>query len=254
MSGLEITRSPAADVAYGLLSQVDLGADAANLFAGGTQPPWAGPLRIAYRTAPGRLSLQVVGLWHDEVDALRAALRDGPPGLQDPEGRRLASAFVDAIDRFGEGLVCAPDEHARRRDAFEAAVGEDLRRLRAALWTDTAEFPALRLVDCAALGTAGRATWAGDVHVVAISLDRDPVAALMQAVHEQVHAVTDPPASAMHGRATERDAEGYAMHARIEDDAIAFGRDLIARVTPRHAEAYARWISDATCTTGPAKP
>ncbi len=242
MSGIEITRAPAADVAYGLLARVDLGADAANLYGGGGEPPWAGPLRLAYRAAPGRLSLQVVGLWHADLASLRAALRQGVAGLRDPDGRRLASAFGDAVDRFGGGLVSDPVVHARRRETFEAAVGEDLRRLHAASWTHADAAPPLRLVDCPALGPAGRATWDGDVHVVAVSLARAPVDALIQAVHEQIHAVTDPPASQMTGRATEADAEGYVVHAQIEDAAIDFGRDLIARVTPHHLAAYTRWV------------
>lgn len=243
MSGVEITRSPAADVAYGILAQVDLGADAANLYGGSTEPEWAGPLRIAYRAAAGRLQLQAVGLWHADVTALLEALRSGVPGLHDPDGRRLTSAFSDAIGRFGDGLVSDARAHARRRTRFEQQVGADLSRLRAALWEATATLPSLRLVDCPALGTAGRATWDGEVHVVAVSLARDPVQALMQALHEQVHAVTDPPADAMAGRETEVAAAGYDVHARVEARAIEVGRELVRRVAPEHGPAYARWVS-----------
>jgi hypothetical protein len=247
VSEIVVTRTPASQAAFSILAQMDLGADAANLHRPGAPvPPWAGPLRIAYRAAPARLQLHAVGMHHDTLEALLAALDEGPPGLRDDAGRRLASAFADALRRFTdrEALARDADAHAHRRRAFEAQALPDLATLRAALWeTRTEPPPPLTILDCPALGEAGRATTHAGRHVVAVGLGAGPEHALIQVLHEQIHPVTDPLVEADGPRDTQVGAPGFARHAQLERLALDVGAALVEARAPHRRDAYARWMA-----------
>jgi hypothetical protein len=252
VTAIVVTRSRPAAACFEVLAAVDLGADAANLFrrpaVGDASPPWAAPLRLAYQAAPGRLALQVIGLHHATIGELRDALREGPPGLRDAPGHRLATAFAEALRPLTDDPAFDDDAagHTRRTNAFVAEALEDLTTLRAALWeTRPQAMPRLTILDCPALGLAGRATTAADGgHVVAVNLGAGPEHALMQILHEQVHPVTDPlVVPSLEGRTTEVGTPGFATHARVERVAIDVGAALVDARAPHLRDAYARWAA-----------
>ncbi len=225
---------------YAVLARLDLGADAASLYnprlpAG----PWVPPLLEAYRAAPGRLVLQGVGLLGR--GDLCARLRDQPPaGLEDASGRRLCAATADGLD----ATTSEPLHYAEA----PREIVEPLQVLRAALWERVGPPPALVLVDCPALGAAGRAVTGTEGRVVAVSLAEPAEHVLCQVLHEETHAVTDPlvrrswPAGGAI-RDTAVGSPGYARHRALETAAVEVGDALIAARAPKWSEAYDRWRS-----------
>lgn len=223
---------------YAVLARLDLGADAASLFdarlPGGA---WVQPLLAAYRAAPGRLMLHGVALLRSTD--LRACLRDEPPpGLDDAAGRRLCAASLDALD----ATAADPLNYAE----VPSEIVEPLQALRLALWERVGPPPALRVVDCPALGRAGRAVAAEQGRVVAVSLAEPAEHVFCQVLHEETHAVTDPlvrdswtPSGP--SRDTAVGGPGYARHQALETAAIEVGDALIAARAPVWNDAYQRW-------------
>ncbi len=223
---------------YAVLARLDLGADAASLFdAGLATGPWVAPLLTAYRAAPGRLVLQGVALLHP--GELRSRLRDNPPaGLTDALGRRLCSAAADGLDATAH----EPPHYA----SVPREIIEPLQALRTALWERVGPPPALTVVDCPALGRAGRAITAPQGRVVAVSVAEPSEHVLCQVLHEETHAVTDPLVRQSWGAAgasrdTAAGTPGYARHQALETAAIEVGDALIAARAPRWSSAYRRW-------------
>lgn len=232
-----------------VLAHLDLGRDAASIFDE-TLPEraWVGALHEAYAAAPGRLQVHGLGLrWRqrEELEALREA---PPPGLRDAAGRRLLGCLLDAMaserDAFMVGWAASEREAEARLAEVIASIAEPLGGLRRALWEPQGEPPPLTVLDCPALGMAGRG--AGDRHgrIVAVSLDAPVDHLLCQIVHEEIHAVTDPvireamPATLQDTRAG---TPGHALHAALEHAAIAVGEALILVRAPQWTAAYARW-------------
>lgn len=123
---------------------------------------------------------------------------------------------------------------------------EPLQLLRSALWERQGTPPALTVVDCPALGRAGRAVASGQGRVVAVSLAEPAEHVLCQVLHEETHAVTDglvreswTPSGA--ARDTAVDSPGYARHQALETAAIEVGDALIAARAPAWSDAYQRW-------------
>ena len=223
---------------YAVLARLDLGADAASLFDRGlVGGPWVAPLRAAYQAAPGRLVLQGVALL--PAGELRSRLRDDPPaGLADALGRRLCSAAADGLDAIAD----EPLDYA----SVPREILEPLQALRSALWERTGPPPALTVVDCPALGRAGRAVAAPEGRVVAVSLAEPAEHVLCQVLHEEIHAVTDPLVrhswtSGGASRDTAVGTPGYARHQALETAAIEVGDALVAARAPRWSDAYRRW-------------
>ena len=225
---------------YLALSHLDLGADAASLFDPALPPaPWVEPLRRAYVAAPGRLALHAVGLLHPT--ALREHLVSRRlPALADAAGEALGRATVAALD----ALVEAPMAYA----VVPQAIVEPLQALRAGLWEQHGGPPPLTIVDCPALGWAGRAVSTSGGRVVAVALQRPAEHVLCQVLHEDVHAVTDPVVRASwNPRAPARDtavgSPGFAQHQTLEQAAVEVGDALVAARAPAWSEAYRRWRS-----------
>jgi hypothetical protein len=223
-------------IAYAVLARLDLGLDAATLFDPRLDTPaWGPALRRAYLAAPGRLVLQGAPLWLG--DDLGPRLRDDPPaGLRDPAGRTLARRFADALDDLGDLDIgwSSPPEH----------LVPTWRTLRAALWHD-APAPAWSILDCPALGNAGRATRTGGAQVIAVSLAADDEHIACQVFHEAVHAISDPIVlgDAAPSRSTRAGDPGHALHLALEKTAVEVGGAIIEARAPAWTDAYARWCA-----------
>ncbi len=195
----------------------------------------------AYRAAPGKLTIQVIGLRHTTVDSLVNALRFDPPAaLSDPRGRTLARCFAAALDAEREGFeVASPTPMA--------AVGTKLAVLRQALWDPQGrDAPPLRILHAPALGPNGRATRVGAERRVAVSLTQDPDHVLCQVLHEEIHPITDPIVLAERkerDRSTTRGAPGFGLHAELETVAVAATEAFLAARSPDLLPAFVRWRS-----------
>lgn len=246
-SPVVMRRRPEAALAYHVLAHLPLSRDAASLHDD-TLPsrPWVEGLHRAYVDAPGRLMIQAVGLWWPEgLDRLGEAV---PRGLRDDAGRRLVERFLEAvaIERpgFMEVWAASEAEAETRRAEVEGEVAATLAELRSALWEQQAPPPPLVVLDCPALGLAGRGTGNDHERTVAVSLAAPVEHVLCQVLHEEVHAITDPVVRAQAGAAaqdTRAGQPGHAVHQMLEHAAIEVGRAVIEARAPRWAQAYARW-------------
>lgn len=249
MSAIRWAREPEPALVFHVLAHLDLGRDAASIFDE-TLPerPWVPGLREAHAAAPGRLQAQALGLRHR---AGLEALRDAPPpGLRDAAGRRLLGRLLDAMaserEAFSEAWIAGEAEAEARRAEVIAEVAEPLDVLRRALWEQQGEPPSLTVLDCPALGLAGRGASDPRGRVVAVSLAAPMEHLLCQILHEEIHPVTDPvvretmPAAPQDTRSG---TPGHALHAALEHAAIEVGEALISARAPEWSGAYARWRS-----------
>lgn len=229
---------------YDVLSKVDLGRDAANLYRRPTlwarlfSPTWPAPLARAYAAAPGRLLAQIVPLIVDDDAALRAWLAAPRGALSDEPGRLLCAHLLDAL-RFEQQW-----SRPARLPEVPTDVLEALDALHAELWRGAERChvvvhhaPALQQGEF----SHGRATVWRDRQVVAVAWTADPVLAAIQVLHETTHAVTDREVGASATRDTAVQSAGYADHMRLERAAVERGQELIDRVAPHWAGAYDRW-------------
>lgn len=248
MSAVRFRRAPEAALAYHVLAHLPLGRDAASLHDE-TLPerPWVEALHRAYAAAPGRLHLQSLGLRHPDggLDALR---QTPPPGLRDEPGRESLRRFLDAMDdereRFIDGWNGAAGETEARVREVDGRLQEPLRRLRAALWEQQGPAPPLTVLDCPALGLAGRGGATRDERRVAVNLAAPIEHLLCQILHEEVHAVTDPVVREglpPVGQDTRSGTPGHATHAALEHAAIEVGEALVSARAPEWSPAYAQW-------------
>lgn len=249
MSEIEWRRELEPALVLHVLAHLELGRDAASIYDD-TLPEraWVEGLRDAYMAAPGRLHVHALGLRHREG---LEALREAPPaGLRDTAGRRLLELLLDAMANERAEFACgwdasAPEAEARRAEVV-ARIAEPLTVLRRALWEQQGEPPPLTVLDCPALGLAGRG--ASDEHgrVVAVSLAAPTDHLLCQLLHEEIHPVTDPVARSTMpsiSQDTRAGTAGHALHAALEHAAIEVGEALITARTPAWAVAYAHWRS-----------
>ena len=244
---IRLVCAPSAALAYHVLAHLDLGSDAASLFDPRLPPrPWQAGLLRAYRAAPGRLRLHALPLVHPED--LEQVLRESPQTVGDGPGRTLALAFADAMQQersaFLEQLAAEMSTQATRHRAVRDAIGEELERLRAALWEQQGESPSLHIYDCPALRAAGRGTSTPEGRAVAVSLAESIEHVLCQVLHEEIHAVTDAVVWSAMGervRDTRVGAPGHAVHEALEHAAVEVGEALIAARAPRWSDAYHRW-------------
>lgn len=232
---------------FHVLAHLDLGRDAASIYDE-TLPEhaWVAGLREAYAAAPGRLQAQAVGLRHCE--GLAGLRETPPPGLRDDAGRRLLEHLLDAMASEREAFVdawsaCAAEAEARRV-AVAAQIAEPLDVLRRALWEQRGEPSSLTVLDCPALGLAGRGASDSRGRIVAVSLAAPIEHLLCQILHEEIHPVTDPviretmPSTPQDTRSG---TAGHALHAALEHAAIEVGEALILARAPEWSAAYARW-------------
>lgn len=222
-----------------VLAHLDLGADAANLFDPRLPArPWTDGLLAAYRRAPCRLAAHGVALHHPH--RLREALASlaGDDALS-TEDRSLWLALTDAVQAERRGF--APQFGPRRDEILEP-----LNALRCGLWERIGVAPPLTIVDCPALGRAGRAIARGEQRIIAVSLAEPTEHVLCQVLHEDIHAVTDPAIAAQWSdagpdRDTAAGSPGFSRHQELEVAAVEVGDALIRSRAPEWNDAYRRW-------------
>jgi hypothetical protein len=243
---VRVEKWPHAELHYFVLSHLDLGADAANLHrADRDDKPWQDKLEALYRAAPGRIYLQVIPLYVDDLEAEMEWLRSGR-ALRDDDSLRAARFLADVLER--EARDQQPDKREFGEE-FRAQLGV-LAELRSHLWASTQrERPPLTIIDCPSLAngrwTHGRGAPLERGHRVAVAIGADPLPALIQVLHEEIHPVSDPVVRARFDgvtQATEANSAGYALHAAIEERAIEVGRRLLEAHAPRAwRRVYREW-------------
>lgn len=223
-SGLHFERWEAPQLAYQVLSRLDLGADAASVYR--PQPPRPGDegLRQAYLGSPSRLTLQGLPLRHRSVEALLKALDASP----DP----LHGLFADALRQ--EVLDWPPV-------AEHTGLALELQKLAGLLWQHRP--PPLRLLDVPALGRHGRAAWLGPERVVAVSAGQERDHVVQQVLHEWIHAITDPLINKDRStRDTRVGSEGFVLHQELERVALLATEALLTERAPQHLPGFHRWL------------
>ncbi|MFP4596841.1 MAG: hypothetical protein ACOC9W_00410 [Persicimonas sp.] len=246
---MSVERWPHAELHYFVLSHLDLGADAANLHrADRDDKPWRGELEALYRAAPGRIYLQVIPLYVDDLDTELQWLRSGRlPALRDDDSLRAARLMADVLEL--EAREQRPPDAREFGEAFQRQLGV-LAELRSHLWASAQrEPPPLTIVDCPSLAsgrwTHGRGAPLAGSHRVAVALDTAPVCALTQVLHEEIHPVSDPAVRARFddlAQETEAGRPGFELHAAIEQRAIEVGRRLVEAHAPSAwREVYRAW-------------
>ncbi|TNE46084.1 MAG: hypothetical protein EP343_25290 [Deltaproteobacteria bacterium] len=230
---------------YHVLSHLDLGRDAANLFQSRASfPSWVSFLQRAYlmnRKGSGLLQ-------HD------------PLCVRDLEGlyRRLEARDERAATLMLQAMVAEQEQQekaweqdaaqARQQiDAFVQHHGDALLLLRRMLWERRGlEPPPLYVFDAPALGTHGRGMGGRTYRCCAVSLARDGEQALCQVFHEEVHAISDEEVEKASGqsldtRDTQVRSDGFRLHQALEHRAVELGGELIQEHTPMYQAAYQQW-------------
>mgnify|MGYP001285554266 CR=1 FL=1 len=251
MSTVEFHATLHAALHYHVLSHLDLGDDAASIYDPNTEErDWVEGVLWAYGNAPGRLALQYLGIQINSLDSLREKLRYGSAdtGLGDEAGRSLRAAFLAALDLERHHFSMAWNRDARVREQRLARagleMGEALTALRAELWKKQKDPPPLTVLDCPALGQAGRSVTSRGCRVVAVNLGSEGDQALYQILNEEVHLFTDAAVlekSVGTIRDTRVNSEGYALHQSLEQAAVSRGRVLIQAIAPERVDAYEAW-------------
>lgn len=220
-------------VHYHVLSHLDLGADAANLYIPGQRARWAEPLLAAYRRAPDRLRLQHT-----------------PITRQSTEDPQLLAAFEQARAAVWSAVEAAweRDDAFERNTCFHRDISPALMACRRAAYGDV-QPPLLLVYDVPALGRHGRGARAGDARVVATSLAEPVEHVFCQVLHEEMHPITDPLVAEMFegvdlgARDTHVGGAGYTLHRALEVAAVEGGRQIVEQAAPQFADAYARWCA-----------
>ena len=244
-----------------VLSHLDLGRDAANLYDPSLpERPWAAPLLEAYRGAAGRLSIQFLALHTKDLAELMDVARDRPPAsLQDRAGRILLERLGDAIEAerpsFEKQWHDSAKAAALRRDGIAANLREPLQLLRAHLWARNAGTPPpLRVLDCPAMRSRARGMSLGRepsaLRVVAVCFEGAWQQVLCRIFHEEVHPLSDPAAWAQfagtgEARDTRAGTAGHRVHVAIERAAVELGAQVVAEHAPRLMGAYCAWREGA---------
>jgi len=242
---------PAPALLFRVLSHLDLGEDAANLY-NREHPvrPWVESLARAYQAAPGRLQLHALALGMQEIPTLKARLRFSRiRGLDDVAGKRLCEALLTALEAEQDDFMQTWLEDAdqgERLSRMTDHVGPALLELRVTLWAQQGRTPPpLRVLHCPALGPRARATASDGTRWVATSLDQSPEHVLLQVLHEEMHPLTDPVVlSEWAGpqRDTRSGTEGHALHIQLEQVAIGATQAVIEAWAPEHLPAFERWL------------
>lgn len=249
MSRVRWAREVEPALVFHVLAHLDLGRDAASLFDE-TLPEraWVAGLREAYAAAPGRLQVHAVGLRHRDREGLAGLREAPPPGLRDAAGRRLLAGLLEAMaserEAFTSAWAATEREAEVRRAEVAARIEEPLDRLRRALWEQHGDPPPLTVLDCPALGLAGRGAGDDRGHVVTVSLGAPVDHVLCQILHEEIHPVTDPvvrESMSATPQDTRAGTAGHALHAALEHAAIEVGEALIQARAPEWTTAYSHW-------------
>lgn len=243
---ITVERRHHVEVHFGILSHLDLGRDAANLYNANRAPrKWTKRLLGAYKAAPSRLVLHALPLVVPDAKAELELLRSNRwwKGGNDAD-RRLGHLFAEILD---EEMSRYP---VRSEGECSPSWLAELSDCRSALYERRdAEPPPLLLVDAPSLATsAGWTHGRGTVdttgrHVVAVALDVGE-SALIQTLHEEIHPVTDPVVlrrNLSSKRDTRVESKGYEIHRALERRAVEVGTDIVAKAAPEYAALYEQW-------------
>ncbi|MBX2797156.1 MAG: radical SAM protein [Myxococcales bacterium] len=236
----EVVAWPAPQRLFAVLATADLSDDVAGLGPGSDPDSEdARRLRARWHGAPGRNTVQALGLIHGETSALVRALRHPPEALADPAGRALCEALAAAVETEACDVVEPAGELVELRSV--------LQDLRAQLWAPQGrEAPPLVLMHVPALGGRARATEVDGVRRVATSLDQPFEHVLMQVLHEEMHPITDPIVREEHGGGAARDTRpgtpGHALHEQLEAVAVQATQAFLASRAPQWLPAFRTWI------------
>lgn len=215
---------------YHVLAQIDLGPDAANLFAGGPSPPWARALSDAYRRSGDRLALQHTPMTQRSTT--------------DPTLRAAFDAALAAVEPALE-QAWQRDRPEERHERFHLEVAPALEACRRHAWGGRP--PPLLVWDVPALGRHGRAAAANGRRIVATSLAEASDHVFCQILHEEMHPISDPLVAELLGDLGARDTRagsgGFIIHRALETAAVEAGRQIVEQAAPQLRAAYARWCA-----------
>lgn len=242
---MRCVESPLLDAYYRVLRTIDAGADAANIHA--DADPLDEELTRAYLRAGmrERLIAQVAPLcFIDDPASLVAASARGEVGpWRSWSGDRLVA---DLAARARQ----RPDSAPILRELAPPPWVERFLELREALY-ERVEHADVIVLNVPALTassgfTHGRAVSIGGGRVVAVSFDAEDSFALIQALHEEIHPITDPPIREIFAGVAQRTdghGEGGVLHAELERAAVHVGAALIQARDPALMPAYERWCA-----------
>ncbi|MFN3201641.1 MAG: hypothetical protein ACE366_24775 [Bradymonadia bacterium] len=249
---LTLTRPLHGALLFHVLSHLDLGADAANLYDLRTRDvdaPWRAHLLDAWHRTPppDRLMIHALAHWTQSVEALLTGLEAHRWSFTRTDaGGRLADLLLAAllielpeVERLHDADVSTP-----RHQRFLTEGAPAVEACRRALWGGTP--PALMIMDCDALGLHGRGGALDPLGIrrgVAISLEAPLEHAVCQIVHEEIHPITDPQVPVTTHRSTAKGDPGFAHHKALEAAAVSAGFELFDIHAPAFSEAYRRWCS-----------
>lgn len=218
--------------------------DVAGLHDPGLRAPWVDELQRHWDRCSSRNQLQWCLLRHRTVDALLGQLRRDPgDALRTRQGASLCSLFADIV--------------AHERAAFEAhwsdapAILRDRQHVCALLAPLLSRLGTRRLpvtiVHVPALGRRARATDTIGGRVVATSLASPDDHLVLQVLHEEMHAVTDPLVlrSSDLARSTRAHEPGWALHQVLEETAVDATLAFLDARAPEWLPAFERWSAGA---------
>jgi hypothetical protein len=248
---LMITSPFHVELHYYVLSCLDLGRDAANLYEPSRRKePWIDELLSAYQSASGRLTCQILSLYVEDLPSLFSVLRNGRlVGLQDEPGlrlrERLDSAMMQMLPVLEQRFIDQRRKREKRAKQAEDFLFPRLERLLEVLY---GKVPSIDIVQCASLGnrryTHGRGLIRADRHLVAVSFEPPLEQVLCQIFHEAIHPMTDPPIRTRFGailQETRVSSPAFALHRELEQRAVQKGDELIAQCLPELHGAYSKW-------------
>lgn len=246
-----IRRALHAELAYHVLAHLPLSGDAASLYDPARPArPWVRPLHRAYTAADARLTLHALPLVVSDIEGLYGALAPGAlAALDGATGCRLAECFAAALRAEHQATAARyrPAQRAADLQEVDRWLGDQLRPLRRVLYAPRTP-PGLEILDSPALAsggwTHGRATQRGPQRVVAVALHVAPAHALCQILHEESHAVSDPPLRERWRGApqdTRAGAAGHGLHAALEEAAVERGQAVLEAAGGDLLPTYARW-------------
>lgn len=227
MNAIVLHRPFHAGLHYHILSYLDLGRDAANLYTPRSTPApfWVAPLLSTYLDAPQRLLTQILPLRVDDLNTLTKLLERSIPALQDAPGRELRYWLLKAINTEHAAYAAAWTLEDRRH--VEHLLPQ-LQTLREHLWAPNPP-PTLHLWDCPALlrtdYTHARATLRQDAYFIALAMDAPDDELLIQILHEDTH----------------RNIASFELHHAIEVAAVEAGQRLFEAHAPELLPAYSKW-------------
>ena len=271
---LSIVYRPHYDLAVALLDEAIESTDAAKVRrfqreqereGGVALPPlpltqrstWLETLLRSYREDDQRLTLHGLLLTSPSLEALISVLE-----RQASPDRPVIAALSEALLVESRALMSAwgvsdiePARFERAwRDQWEGALSlddlmataeyspllRDLQRCRRALFNGPP--PPLTLIHCPALKSSGRGGAIRQNRIVAVSLDQPPSWIFCQALHEEVHAITDLRARRSSSvRDTRAGREGSALHQALESAAMEAGTALIERHCAQRTKEDVAW-------------